>query len=106
MLSKSLELSRFSLTSATESWKLEVVAAADFKLPSFLVGSSPDVVLYALSSRQVWASRARGCQIHLELLIDGEPMEQNDGLQRLRILGERIRDAKVLCFNHSLAGID
>ncbi|KAJ5051428.1 uncharacterized protein L3040_001207 [Drepanopeziza brunnea f. sp. 'multigermtubi'] len=94
MVSKSLELDRFSLINTTESWKLEVVSAADFQIPGHLANLDLNVVLEALSSRKVWASRAMGCKIDMEILLDGKQLLRNVSDQWLQSLGVRIRDAK------------
>lgn len=92
---KALELDRFSLCSTAESLKLEVVSAADFRVPRNLSNLDSNAMLKALTLRQVWVSRGRGCRIDIEVLLDGKPLNRIDYLHLLQSLGCMIRDAEV-----------
>lgn len=92
---KILDLGRFSLVNTAESLKLDVVSAADFRGPRSIKDLDADVLLRALTSRQLWVSRGRGCRIDIEVLLDRKPLNRNDCVQFLESLGCQIRDAKV-----------
>lgn len=89
-----LELDRFSLSDTAESLKLEVASAAVFKVPRNFSNLDSSAMLKALTLRQVWVSRGRGCRIDIEVLLDGTPLNRIDYLYFLQSLGCRIRDAE------------
>ncbi len=92
---KVLELERFNLASTAESLKLEVISTIEVKVPRNLSTLENIAMMKAVTSRQVWVSRGRGCRIDVEVLLDGKPLDRINHLKLLQHFGGRIQDAEV-----------
>ena len=92
---KTLELDRFSLTNPENKWKLEVVSSADFNIPETLSSAGNYEALRLLTSKQIWASRGKGCRFDIHILWDAKPLDWVNRVQLLRTFGCQLRDAVV-----------
>jgi len=89
-----LELGRFSLASTATALMLEAVFRADLACPTSIADLDDDALVTAVTSRQLWVSRGRGCRVDIELLLDGKTLDKDVHSQLLQSLGCQIRDAK------------